>query len=476
MKDRIFFKLKMNIPDLDKYFSNASPCSENYKAELIHDKDDIQIKIFYPYDQQLPHKIWGWNKARSGNLLDQFETIEVNQPVNLIDISFKGHNYRGITTSSNFTEFELKYFVIKVSGVRKTYKNRTGESTEFYLNKHGFLPVEINYDYKLHLPWVNAPYTWEPTNKIQEYIKFDKIEFKSEHDFYNTNDNSSNTVSIQKDPKITVKHGELLEPEVKQHMSLLFALYSFYSHKNVDFISSKIQTTDNYFFELKDSKEAPDDGHGIFRWEFNQNPLNLITNVDAPKLIQNLEFVKRIIARYNYALEASSESRFMMLYNILEQIRNQYILEGKIDQDKAGEIPNPKKVIELYNFTESNTKTDKIIKETLEKLVDIIADEHKEIFLSEISQKVSCIKQLSMANQFKSLFDYLAINPAEHGLDFDKIKSIRNDIFHGAPVVKHSDYLEKISNYELFPKFAGVIILKYFGIGNLSAIKNDWSD
>ena len=195
----------------------------------------------------------------------------------------------------------------------------------------------------------------------------------------------------------------------------------------------------------------------------------MIENVDALHLLANYEFATKIVDRYNFALKTEGESRFMILYNVLEQIRNEYILNGKIDHEKVA--GKSKKVIEEYKFKTSKTKTDKIIKDKLYELIEIIDDEHKQLFEAEISQKLKPIKVFSMINQFKSLFDHINISPEEFGLDFLKIKAMRDIIFHGNPIAEKKIYLDEINKYKYLPKFVGLIILKYFGINDISKIE-----
>ncbi|HET7002099.1 MAG TPA: hypothetical protein VFI33_12345, partial [Puia sp.] len=350
IKKRTLFKLRINISDLDQHLATADPCTGLYDAELITDEKNLVMKIFYPGKEYLGSKIQRWAHNREDKLLSYFEVTEVIEPSYLTAIDFMDYSYKGMTVGSFV---ESNHFTIKLTGVRRKFSGITDETTEFYLNKQGFSLVEMNYRYPLRMPWTTEPFKWEPTNEVTDYVKFDKIEFKPEHNFFNSNNESESEISIQKEPKIIVKHEDLSEVDIKRHVSLLCSLFSFYAHENIDYVTSKIQTKEDYFYEARDTEENSNDGHGLFRWDFSQNPLNLIVNVNAPHLLANLEFVQNIITRYNYALQLDGESKFMILYNILEQIRNQYILDGKIDLDKNGQPSKPKKVIQEYKFNKS---------------------------------------------------------------------------------------------------------------------------
>jgi hypothetical protein len=209
----------------------------------------------------------------------------------------------------------------------------------------------------------------------------------------------------------------------------------------------------------------------MFAWDFHNDPLNLISDIDVKTAIERKDFLMRIIDRYNYALKTDGESKFMVLYSILEQVRNEYILSGKIEKDKAGITPNLKKVKEEFSFKIRSKDVDSAIKEILSKIADIVSDEQREQFLQELPSKIGSIKLLTMTNQFKSLFEYLNISPEAFGLDFRKLLALRNSIFHGRPV-SDVQYLAEINSYKHLPKFTGVIILNFLGISSFSKYKN----
>ncbi len=482
MNNRTFFKLKINISDLDKYPpKNSHQCSLTYLTELIIEEDTIFLRIFYTDKEYFGEKLGYWHSNSEVDSLNYFEVVEILEPKELTSIDFSGFKCIGPSNGSNYYEqFDsneppLKYTIIKLNGVRKGFNKFDDDPSEFYLNQSGFPMVELNYEYPMSFPWVKEPYKLEPKNQIVEFIKFDKIEFRPEHNFYNVTKYESSLVSIQKEPRLLVKHNELNEQEIRKQVSMLCAIFSFYANNDVDYFVAITNAKNGRFYEKSKKKKIETSGHGIFMWDFNRNPLNLIINIDAAHLMKNFDFVLNTIKRFNYATKLTGESKFMILYNVLEQIRVQYILEKRIDQDKAGDPPKLNKVIQEYKFAEENA--DSVIKDYLKKIGEMVVeeDEQKEEFKKEISHKVKNIKLMSMANQFRSLFYYTKIDPSTCNLDFDRIRRMRNDIFHGAPVKDEDvDYLEIISSYDRFPRFVGIMILKYFGIDDLSKVENKY--
>ena len=474
MEIRTFFKLKINIDNLDSFYPNQEKCSQIYQTELIIDdknNNEIQLKIFFDDKEYLGEKIMQWNHFNDLNLIDYFQAIEIISPENLLEIDFLNYRCKGMENSTGFYEFNLKYFTIKLTGIKKSFSNTEKSASTIYLNQQSFGLIELNYNYNQHFSWSKEEYNWKPKNKIKEYINFGNISFKPEHNFFNSTKNHLEKISIQKAPKLTIQYNDLNESEIKKHIELICTLYSFYSIENIDYSLSRIYTKDKLHIEIRDvSNNISKDYHGIFRWEFYQNPLNLFINVDSTQLLENSDFYKKIVERYIYSQKTSGESKFMILYSILEQIRNKYILDKKIEKEKAGETPNLKKVTEEYSFNLSKTQTDKFIKKTLENITEIVSEKDKELFKKEIKYKLTPIKVVSMINQFQSLFEYIKIEPKEFDLDFLELKSLRDSIFHGRPISENLENLNKINLYKCLPKFVGTVILKYSGIENIKEI------
>ncbi|MDT0676476.1 hypothetical protein [Autumnicola musiva] len=467
MNERTIFNLKIDIKDLNISSENTEKI---FKTELLVDEaknNEISLKIFY--DDELGRQIMSWTQFHSDNILKRFHFVDVQEPENLKRIEFLDYRVKGMHTSTDFHESGKQFIILKLTGVKKIFYNTYKDSSIIYLNREAFKLIELNYIYTHSLFW-DKEYKWKPVNNIQNNIEFNKISFVPKHKFTHEN-NSSQKVVIKKDPIFHIEYSELKVNDINDHVKLLCKLYSFIIHENIDYSISRIFTENELHVEIKDVTNNEVNSHGLFWFDFGQNPLNFILNVDSPHLLKNLNFLSKIIDRFNYALRTSDESKFMILYNILEQIRNEYILSGKIDTNLAGEKPNLKKVVEEYNFNISKRKTDKFISQSLETIADIISEEDKELFIKEIKFKLTPIKVKSMSNQFKSLFEHLNIKPEEFEIDFKELKSLRDAIFHGRPINENLNALREINRYDKLPKFVGRIILKYCGIEDLKNIE-----
>ena len=470
MDERIFFKLKIDIPDLDKFEPDAKHSELSYDGELVFEANsEFYIKIFFDYSERLDRKVMSWDPKYSYSLLSKFQVTEVVSPQRLKHIDFSNYYHKGMHTSSDFYEFNKQYFTIKPNGIRLTYEASEKADSEVYLNETAFGLIELNYRYTPNFPWKNEEFKFGPINNIKEAIKFNNINFIPEHDFSVSNKSSDNTVNVEKRPRLRITHEGATESEIKVHVNMLCDLYSFYTNKKIDWKRSRIYAEGKLYVEIRDTVDNKT-VHGLFIWDFIQNPLNLIRNVNAHDLIQNGQLASMLIERFNYGLKTSDETKFMILYSILEQLRNYYIMTGQIESDKAGNPPNLSKVKEEYEFIYGKDKTDKLIKEALSQIKDIVHDSHKTLFESEIKYKVSGIKLMTMESQFDGYFKFAGVDPKDFDLDFKELKSLRDNIFHGRPI-KDKDYLNKVNWYEHLPRLTGILLMKFFGINDLKTIE-----
>jgi hypothetical protein len=467
LDERILLKLKIDISDL---FKLDNPILD-YDAELVFESNsNFHLKIFFYSSDKYVNRIAAWNPKYSYNILSKFTVSQVISPSKLIHVDFCDYFYKGMSFSADYKEFEKEYFIIRLLGIKLIYEAQEELESKVYLNQTAFRLIELNYRYKSNLFSKNDEFKFEPINNIKDFVEFNKIKFIPEHNLYVTNKSTDSLVNIEKEPRFRIVHSCSTELEVRQHIDVLCDLYSFYTNKKIDWKHSRIYADGKLFVEIRETvNEENQEIHGQFIWKFAQNPLNLIRNVNAKEVFENKEIISKLVERYNYALKVDGETKFMILYNILEQLRNHYILTGKIESQKAGNPPNIIKVRDEYKFIHGVKKTNDFIKEILQQIIEIVEEGDKDSFKSEIPNKIPDIKLLSMTNQFDTYFKYTDIDPKNYNLDFAELKELRNKIFHGRPVV-NKEQLDKFNWYEHLPRLTGELLIKFFGISDLGEI------
>jgi hypothetical protein len=471
MDEKIFFELQI-AANLDGYYSSAEKSPNTHEAELTIDTEDnykIQLRITCDFREQLIRKLFKYFE-QNGFSLNKFQVTKIINPESLIGVDFLNYKCTLISESDIQNEDGLKYCTLDLTGVRKKYEYSEIKPSEVYLNEQAFELVEMNYKYKTRFPWTETEYDWKPINKIEDFSEFGNVQFKPEHRFEAITKNSVEKVSIKKTPRLAIKHPLNEESEIKKHIELICSLYSFYATETIDYFASRIYTTEGLYVEIRNvSNSRLKDIHGLFARELHLNPMNLFAHLEAEKLFDNLDFFKKIVERFIYANKTTGESKFMILYSVLEQVRNMYIIEGGIETGDNG-VVNPEKVIERYNFKGTRGEINACIKAKLESITEIVAIEHKGQFASDIPNKLNQIKQMTMANQLQSLFDYVNIEPSTFNLDMSRLLALRNAVFHGSTSIDDLEELNEINSYKCLPKLVGTVMLKYAGINDVDHI------
>ncbi len=468
----IVFRVRIDCPELCKYFpASTDKMTYEYDCKLEYsDIDNIKLKVFFKSEESLDRRFMQWAHDYEGNIFSRLSVLEIFSSKDLIEIDLGNSHYKSMKSAEYFND-QYSYLTIGLYGIRLVYKNREAEDSKFYLNKTSFNLIELGYQYNNKIYQDFEEYTWAPRLRFSEAVPFNDIKFFPEFRFYTLEGNNGEEVRIKKEPRIRVESSNLSEIEIRNHVRALCNLYSFYTQKSIECRVSQIYTNGHFYYEVsRVSEEVMKFPHGMFLWKFFQNPMNLIRNVDSGNILMRQEFVSSIIKRFLYALQSQGETQFMLLFNILEQLRNQYILEGKIEKEKAGSPPNIRKVKEEFSFIYGSDRVRKELKKILNQVTDLLQDSEKEMFDEEMHHKISMIKLMGLANQYESLFQFLKISPNEYGLDFSKVKSLRDSIFHGRPIDEDADFLEYVNYHTRMPIFIGTLMLRYFGIENLDNI------
>jgi hypothetical protein len=467
------FRLSFDIPNLDEYLSsNIKSCTNSYEAELTIDDDnnhEIELKIFYDSSEYLGHKIMNWEQQTDLNILLKIKISEIISPVNLLEVDFSNSFFDKSSDGAMDKLRNLTILSFSVKNLRKIHHWPENENSTFYLNDTAFRLIECNYNYIMPWPMSEEKFSWQPQNKTQKQ-KFGKITFLPEHHFF-PKVREGQEIKIKKEHRFTVFKGNQSEKEIKEHIELLCTLYSFYCHEVIAPRVSKIYSEGKLYMEINEVPDKMVDfPHGMFLWDFLLNPLNLVNNVNVDKLLSNLKFTSQIVDRFIYALKISGESKFMVLYSILEQLRNFYVDDTKANSNNICGNNSNVEVREEYQFNCSKTKVDYQIKNVLKSLSEMVIEEEKDEFIKNIASKVPFVKLKSMRDQFASFFSHIGINPSEFEIDFTETQKLRNEIFHGKKVT-NKELLDKFNKPKHLPKLTGMVILKYFGIQDLEKIK-----
>jgi hypothetical protein len=458
---RKFFKIRINVSDLDQFYPiKTTPAAKEYEAELIIENiDRVHIKIFFDANEELAEKFCRWAHEFEGNYLKKIDVLGILSPDNLVGIDLTKSSPNGYEYGS-FEENGVSYFILFVNNVEIQYKRDSKRDSMFYLNDAALNLIELNYHHSTTSFFEDKEFELKPQNRRGQKFHFGKIKFTPEHNFYVEGEDKGERIVIRKEPRFRVEFGEIDKNEVKEHVKLLCVLYSFYSHREIEVNTYKMYNGESYYFGINKVSRLYNEGfHGAFLWDFDQEPLNLILNVNVGKCLDSLDLVTKLVDRYNQALLTNDETKFILLYSVLEQLRSQ-CAQGETDKESSN-----------YKFLVNKKRLNQKLKEVLGEVKNLIIDEQKDHFESHLESKIPLLKLKTMKNQFQSYFISEGLDFEKYEVDFNEIITLRNILFHGNSLEGKVNRLNYINHYKRFPRFVGVALMKFLGISDVSNIE-----
>jgi hypothetical protein len=226
---------------------------------------------------------------------------------------------------------------------------------------------------------------------------------------------------------------------------------SFYWEKNIDFFRAHIRVNniDNYRTReiLRFSDHYKDDAKNSILIKKFDTFYSLIECVNYSSFETNKEILSELIPRAIKSKNVDDISAFMILYNIIEKIRN-YFLSKPVESEHF-------MIKEEFEFKLGKKKTNEFIKNKIKEIKEIVADSDLEEFDNKASDKVTFIKKTGLKEQIDSLLNYLKLNSDAYNIELSNLIKIRNNIYHGKlPEEEINPYVEqmRILVYDLILK------------------------
>lgn len=290
----------------------------------------------------------------------------------------------------------------------------------------------------------NQPNRLEAIEKDSQRITFFNFNIQFDIKFEMFLEESFNEWNIKRWAKI-----DLLIPtseyvndldNLKEKFNLLILLISLYQNQIIDYTYAEIRQEDRYLCHLKSLKKLDylEPKSSILK-EREVSIYDFINSSNSPSLLQHSVFLHKTILRFIYSESLEGESRFMILYNILEQLRNYFIEISEREESSTF-------ISDEYTFIGSNRSRDRFIKNKIKEISEIVHDEEKELFEENANKKISFIRKKLMNNQFIQFFNYLEFDLAHYNLDFEYLLKIRNTLFHGHNLRSLDSSLEEESS------------------------------
>lgn len=450
----ICIDIKINNPKRE-----VSDESNIYHAHLILDNSttEIILKIYYE-DEPRFHREVEWRIMRTETFCKNLQFVKTRSNEVIENIDFSQSKVLGVLGGDPyFDNIGGKYIIVKIDLVRivyppfKEYQNTDLGKSQFYLNKAANKLIENLYAYDKFVR-SETRNIWEAVNREDKFFQFGEVKIRLGYHFYSKENKLDDIEIIHKRPLLDIQHEGFDECQVCKYSNLIISVLSLYRNELIDFDLAHIFNSRERVEISKISSEVILSKYvgRLKNVGFEGNFIELLKAVQPEKILDEIDDFSKFCKKYLLGKKLSGESRFMIFYNLLEQIRNKYVTPEKLSQE--------------YEFIYGKKKTNKLIKDKLREIAEAVNPKQREQFKVEVINHDRTIRLLPMRSQFQHLFDLFSIDLEKSELDFGNIKKMRDKIYHGHPINNEDDivFLQK-ANKEL-PILAGKLLLKMIGV------------
>ena len=228
---------------------------------------------------------------------------------------------------------------------------------------------------------------------------------------------------------ITDESISLTDIDLIEQANLICTLMSFYWEKTIDFFNAHVRINNNPDYRTlikhRYSNHYADDSLEFLLKSRYATVYDFFESLDYAKISKCKNLLAEIVPRIIKTKIVDEISEFMLLYNVIEKIRN-YCMNNP-------SIENKLEIREEFKFTTGKEATYKFIRDKIKEISVIVDQCDIEDFLAKASGKVTFVKKTGLKDQFDSLVTYLNLDPKSYSLDFVSLITIRSDIYHGNP-------------------------------------------
>lgn len=439
MKDFYCIELTLKTPFVEKI---------TFHSHIYLEDNKIEIKILLKKEKDFARKYMIWfSEDNSFEYFSNYATGKIyKEEKEITGVSFNGSKILRITSEQE-DENRNRYFTITIDKII-LYKKPLEIEKEFakiYLNRDGFDLVKSFYsiftglgnDGKVDIARMRG---------MGSFYKVGKAKFRPEFEFNVSDSKEHRSPKIDKIPILKFYFPDTTsDEEVLKYFSIACKICSFYLGNNIEFDRAVI-CRKNHRLIYRDTLQT--------KFTLNVSSLNWILNVHGidgflklnwqKNYLKNIEKLNEAITNYTHARLLDTNSKFMLLYNIID------ICMG-----------GNKQIAEKFQLSVSTKKKNQLYREAFSIIKKTISENDHEDFEKKwnvIQQKLAYKPMKSPLNEFIK----------SNNIDIDKLevsinvmKQIRDDIFHGS--VDSKTELIKNANIELF-RITPILILNLLGI------------
>jgi len=398
--------------DANIIYSTTTPCQ-------------CQIQILYRHSLHVEEIITPLIEAG----LDLLKSIKPASEHEYSTMDFTNSKITKIEDDAGKWENDNRYLLITVDNCRISIDaNLVVPPAEYSLTESGMYLLRDLYNLKGFSH--DEPDSIKAIEKNYKPIYLGKYNLKFKYDFKLFRGDDLSLLQFQRWPQLIIREGshkEYIEDENRLEgiIDNIMVLLSYFQNQNIHYTYGRVKKKDSTleYIQSKESKGFPKPKTSSLK-EAGISIYDYLNSCDFEFIIQNSEFVSNTINRFIFSEYLEGESRFMILYNLMEQARN-FFIQLSETRGESFVMAND------YDFILGKNKTNKYIKEKIKSIGDIVSIPERELFQSNANKKVSFIKKKQMQNQLEEFFTYLEFDLSNYGLDFEELLKIRNTIYHG---------------------------------------------
>jgi len=408
---------------------NGNEFSPYYDARIIYNKREpnhIDLIIYYKQSEFLLEKFQKLTEERF-NILSGISTQPAQQVWEHPDIlDFTNSKLLNIEESHHW-EHDRKPLILKIDNLDILINSRYVGDGNFQLTENVNQHIYEYYNY-------GGLGNYSPLDKFIESdnnkeMSFGNIQIKLSfrHDY---GDSTKFSFTINRDAYLNISDNseKLSDIQILEHGEILCVLMSFYWQKSIDYFIAaiRVNNVENYRTRevYKYSNHQIDESENYSLKIKYATVYEFLETLNYQNVLNHKNLLIEIVPKLIKTKSVDDTSGFMLLYNILEKIRN-YCISKPIEGTNLD-------IKEEFKFSLSKSATVKYIKGKIKEIVDIVDSEDKEEFLQKANQKVTFIKKTGLTDQFDSLVSYLQLDPSAYNLDFIQLIKIRNNLYHGS--------------------------------------------
>ncbi len=459
MSDNKHHNITVSFKDLnlDSFYTSASKIAEVFEAKLYVLDEQIRLDVYFNIDCALGRKFGMWlqdiDHIRAGRFI-KFES-SAERHLNRIDFS----DYSIFAVHSPFIGDSNKVQVMKIylDGVKFYWQSQKifDNCAYFYFDDNAFHLISEYYPRFDTITGEENKFHLSRMEGTECEYQFGPISFKPQFNVDFKDDRANREISLIKKPLLKISfNNDISELEIRQYAESIKLLASFYSHKNIEFLWTKIFKGDDEIAEKRFQKKfVSNHDLGLRYWGVNLDFHKLMTTQWQTHFSENKELLEKIIPLFNQSNIVDANSSLLIRYSILETCISYY-------NKKKG-----KSTKKEFSF---NDDKNQLWEEAFEKLQSSVIDTEKADFKKRWGDIQANLKKKPMRSELNSYISDLQIDLSDFPIQMKDIKTMRNDLSHGS-IESINENSVKQANLLLFG-IIGIIILKSLGINDFDLI------